>query len=48
MQGFENAGLAILEHQITERFGLRLTQTQMAELLGRTTGGLRCSSAIRR
>jgi hypothetical protein len=32
-----------LEHQITERYGLVLSQTQLAELLGRTTGGLRYS-----
>ncbi len=28
-----------LAHQLTERFGPLLTQTQLAELLGRTTGG---------
>ena len=43
MQGTESASLATLEHQITERFGLLLTQSQLAELLGRTTGGLRYS-----
>ncbi|HFD86096.1 MAG TPA: hypothetical protein ENJ35_00290 [Gammaproteobacteria bacterium] len=32
-----------MEHQLTERFGLLLSQTQLAELLGRTTGGLRYS-----
>lgn len=30
-------------HQLTERFGPLLTQTQLAELLGRTTGSLRYS-----
>ncbi len=29
--------------QLTERFGPLLTQTQLAELLGRTPGGLRYS-----
>ena len=32
-----------LENQITERFGLLLSQAQLAELLGRSTGGLRYS-----
>ncbi|MBK82112.1 MAG: plasmid-related protein [Gammaproteobacteria bacterium] len=32
-----------LANQLTERFGPLLTQTQLAELLGRTTGGLRYS-----
>lgn len=32
-----------LATQLTERFGLLLTQTQLAELLGRSTGGLRYS-----
>jgi hypothetical protein len=32
-----------LEDQITERYGLLLSQTQLAQLLGRTTGGLRYS-----
>jgi hypothetical protein len=35
--------MAMLEHQITERDGLLLSQAQLAELLGRTTGGLRYS-----
>jgi len=34
---------AKLESQITERYGLLLSQTQLAQLLGRTTGGLRYS-----
>ena len=32
-----------LADQLTERFGLLLTQAQLAELLGRSTGGLRYS-----
>ncbi|MEZ5516045.1 MAG: hypothetical protein R3F41_01020 [Gammaproteobacteria bacterium] len=32
-----------LEHQLAERFGLLLSQAQLAELLGRSTGGLRYS-----
>lgn len=32
-----------LENQITERYGPLLSQTQLAELLGRSTGGLRYS-----
>ena len=32
-----------LAEQLTERFGPLMTQTQLAELLGRTTGGLRYS-----
>jgi hypothetical protein len=32
-----------LATQLTQRFGPLLTQTQLAELLGRTTGGLRYS-----
>ncbi len=43
MQDNIHSSLAALEEQITERFGLLLTQTQLAELLGRTTGGLRYS-----
>jgi hypothetical protein len=43
MQEQERASLATLEHQLTERFGLLLSQTQLAELLGRSTGGLRYS-----
>jgi hypothetical protein len=33
----------MFESQIAERYGLLLSQTQLAELLGRTTGGLRYS-----
>ena len=43
MQAPENTSAATLEHQLTERFGLLLSQTQLAELLGRSTGGLRYS-----
>lgn len=43
MQEQENASAVTLEHQLTERFGLLLSQTQLAELLGRSTGGLRYS-----
>ncbi|MCP5346112.1 MAG: hypothetical protein H7A04_04510 [Pseudomonadales bacterium] len=32
-----------MEHQLAERFGLLLSQAQLAELLGRSTGGLRYS-----
>lgn len=32
-----------LAQQLTERFGPLLTQSQLAELLGRSTGGLRYS-----
>jgi hypothetical protein len=43
MQGIESFGVATLENQITARYGLLLSQAQLAELLGRTTGGLRYS-----
>jgi hypothetical protein len=43
MQDTESPGVMTLENQITERYGLLLSQTQLAELLGRTTGGLRYS-----
>ena len=43
MQETENTSAVMLERQLTERFGLLLSQTQLAELLGRTTGGLRYS-----
>lgn len=41
MQDTESPGVAMFESQIAERYGLLLSQTQLAELLGRTTGGLR-------
>ena len=43
MQDTDSLPMATLEHQITERFGLLLSQSQLAELLGRSTGGLRYS-----
>ncbi len=43
MQDKESPNAALLQNQITERYGLLLSQTQLAELLGRTTGGLRYS-----
>ncbi len=43
MQDSVNANVATLENQLTERFGLLMSQTQLAELLGRSTGGLRYS-----
>ena len=43
MQGQINTSAVTLENQLTERFGLLLSQTHLAELLGRTTGGLRYS-----
>ena len=43
MKETENANVAVLEQQITERYGLLITQTQLAELLGRTTNGFRYS-----
>jgi hypothetical protein len=43
MQEQINTSVVTLENQLTERFGLLLSQTQLAELLGRTTGGLRYS-----
>ena len=43
MQDAENYDVVTLENQITERYGLLISQTQLAELLGRTTGGLRYS-----
>jgi len=43
MQDTESASMATLGNQITERYGLLLSQSQLAELLGRTAGGLRYS-----
>ena len=43
MQEKINTSAVMLGNQLTERFGLLLSQTQLAELLGRTTGGLRYS-----
>jgi hypothetical protein len=43
MQDTQSHDVATLENQIAERYGLLISQTQLAELLGRTTGGLRYS-----
>ena len=43
MQEPVNTSVATLENELTERFGLLMSQTQLAELLGRSTGGLRYS-----
>ena len=43
MQDSINANVATLENQLMERFGLLMSQAQLAELLGRSTGGLRYS-----
>lgn len=43
MQEQNDTHMVTLENQLTERFGLLMSQTQLAELLGRTTGGLRYS-----
>jgi len=43
MQEQINTDVVTLENQLTERFGLLMSQTQLAELLGRSTGGLRYS-----
>ena len=43
MPDTQSASAATLENQLTKRYGLLLSQTQLADLLGRTTGGLRYS-----
>ena len=43
MPDTQSASVATLENQLTKRYGLLLSQTQLADLLGRTTGGLRYS-----
>ena len=43
MDVITSLGEAGLAGQITERYGILLSQSQLAELLGRTTGGLRYS-----
>lgn len=43
MQEQINTNVVTLENQLTERFGLLMSQTQLADLLGRSTGGLRYS-----
>ena len=40
MPDSESPSVVTLETRITERYGLLLSQSQLAELLGRTTGGL--------
>ena len=43
MQDTVNSNVVTLENQLTERFGLLMSHTQLAELLGRSAGGLRYS-----
>ena len=43
MEGKHDQTQGDLATQLTDRFGLLLTQAQLAELLGRSTGGLRYS-----
>lgn len=43
MQATEHTVMTTLEQQLTDRFGLLLSQTQLAQVLGRSTGGLRYS-----
>ena len=43
MDGTTQFSEASLEQKITTRYGILLSQTQLAELLGRTPGGLRYS-----
>ena len=43
MQDSTNANVATLEIQLMDRFGLLMSHTQLAELLGRSPGGLRYS-----
>ncbi len=43
MQDSVNANVATLENQLAERFGLLMSHRQLAEWLGRSTGGLRYS-----
>ena len=43
MQDTESHDVVTLENQITERYERLISQTQLAELLGHTTGGLRYS-----
>ncbi|HEY5738805.1 MAG TPA: DNA-binding protein [Gammaproteobacteria bacterium] len=43
MQDLVNSGATSLAQQITERYGLLLSQAQLAELLGRSADGLRYS-----
>jgi len=43
MQDSVNTNVATLGNQLPERFGPLMSLTQLAELLGRSTGGLRYS-----
>ncbi|MCP4876753.1 MAG: hypothetical protein GY896_14940 [Gammaproteobacteria bacterium] len=43
MQDSVNVNVTTLANQLTERFGLLMSHTQLAELLGRSVGGLRYS-----
>lgn len=43
MKDLVNSGATSLARQITERYGLLLSQAQLAELLGRSADGLRYS-----
>jgi hypothetical protein len=43
VQDSANANGVRLENQLTERFGLLMSHTQLAELLGRSASGLRYS-----
>ena len=43
MSDRESPSVVTLETRITERYGRLLSQTQLAQLLSRTTGGLRYS-----
>jgi hypothetical protein len=49
MQDTERPGAIALENRIAERYGLLLSQTQLAELLGRTCPSsifIRCCTSI--
>ncbi len=43
MQDIQSPGVATLAEQLVERFGLLMSQSQLAELLGRSTGDPRYS-----
>ena len=43
MRDTTNSSAATLAQQITEPYGLLISQSQLAELLGRSAGGLRYS-----
>ena len=48
MQESKNTRVVTLDHQLTERFGLLLSQTQLADLLGRTIASLHCAVSVTR